>query len=99
VAHAEWCDLDFQKNVLHVQAKPDLGWKVQDREDRFMPIPASLMAKLKAQSNDLTFPAKNGGVQGHLLRILQNFVFEARRGLQNWPRLRSDGAISQPSDK
>jgi hypothetical protein len=28
----------------------------------------------KAQSHDLIFPAKNGGVQGHLLRILRNFV-------------------------
>jgi hypothetical protein len=49
VAHTEWCDLNFQKNVLHVQPKPDRGWKVKDREDRFMPIPASLMAKLKAR--------------------------------------------------
>jgi hypothetical protein len=79
VAHAEWCDLNFQKNVLHVQPKPDRGWKVKDREDRLKQIPASLMTKLKAaqgkvQSHDLIFPAKNGGVQGHLLRILQNFV-------------------------
>ncbi|MGE5110490.1 MAG: hypothetical protein ACM3JB_06515 [Acidobacteriaceae bacterium] len=49
MAHTEWCDLNFQKNVLHVQPKPHRGWKVKDREDRFMPIPASLMAKLKAR--------------------------------------------------
>jgi hypothetical protein len=39
VAHAEWRDLDFKKNVLHVQPKPDRNWKVKVREDRFVPVP------------------------------------------------------------
>jgi integrase len=93
VAHAEWCDLNFQKNVLHVEPKPGRGWKVKDREDRLMPIPASLMAKLKArqgkaQSHDLIFPAKNGGVQGHLIPILQNFVEDNARSIRRSKRLR-----------
>jgi integrase/recombinase XerD len=81
VAHAEWRDLDFQRNVLHVQPKPERGWKVKDREDRFVPIPAHVVAKLKAyrgkaDAKDLIFPAENGGAQGHFLRILKNFVKE-----------------------
>jgi integrase/recombinase XerD len=82
VAHAEWCDLDFQRNVLHVQPKPERGWKVKDKEDRFVPLPKALMEKLKeyrgkAQAHDLIFPAENGGVQGHFLSMLKNTVKEA----------------------
>jgi integrase len=85
VSHAEWCDLDFRKNVLHVQPKPHRNWKVKDKEDRFIPLPPPLMEKLrerkgKADAHDLIFPAENGGVQGHFLRILKNFVKENDRG-------------------
>lgn len=50
-----------------------------DKEDRFVPLPPPLVEKLrerkcKAEAHDLIFPAKNGGVQGRFLRILQNFV-------------------------
>ena len=81
VSHAEWCDLDFRKNVLHIQPKPHRNWKVKDKEDRFVPLPPPLMEKLrdrkdKAEAHDLIFPAENGGVQGHFLRILQNCVKE-----------------------
>lgn len=81
VSHAEWGDLDFRKNVLHVQPKPHRNWKVKDKEDRFVPLPPPLMEKLrerkgKADAHDLIFPAENGGVEGHFLRILQNFVEE-----------------------
>jgi integrase len=81
VSHAEWSDLDFRKNVLHVQPKPHRNWKVKDKEDRFIPLPPPLMEKLrerkaKADAHDLIFPAENGGVEGHFLRILKNFVKE-----------------------
>jgi integrase len=74
VAHAEWCDLNFQKNVLHVKPILTILHRPSVHVDS-----GSLIAKLKArqgkaQSHDLIFPAENGGVQGHLLRILQNFV-------------------------
>ncbi len=79
VAHAEWCDIDFRKNVLHVQPKSNRDWKVKDKEDRFVPLPPALMKKLqerrgKSEQRDLIFPAENGGVEGHFLRRLQNFV-------------------------
>jgi len=69
------------KNVLHVQPKPHRNWKVKDKEDRFIPLPPPLMEKLrerkgKADAHDLIFAAENGGVQGHFLRILKNFVKE-----------------------
>lgn len=89
VAHAEWADLVIGKDkkgdpthVLHVQPKPHRHWKIKDHEDRFVPLPPKLMAKLKArqgkaEAHDLIFPAENGGVQGHFLRILKNMVKDA----------------------
>ncbi|MGA8493216.1 MAG: site-specific integrase [Terriglobales bacterium] len=82
VAHAEWRDLDFKKNVLHVQPKPDRNWKVKDREDRFVPVPPAVMEKLaaregKAASTALIFPNEQGKPQGHFLRMLKNTVEEA----------------------
>ncbi|MFZ0797983.1 MAG: site-specific integrase [Terriglobales bacterium] len=82
VGHAEWCDLNFRQNVLHIQPKPDRDWKIKDHEDRFVPIPPEVMARLqeyrgKSKPHDLIFPADNGGVQGHFLRILQKTVEDA----------------------
>jgi integrase/recombinase XerD len=76
VAHTEWGDLDFTKCTLHVQPKPERGWKPKDREDRFVPLPRELMAKLQAKrngaaANALVFPNGRGGVEGHFLRRLK----------------------------
>jgi integrase len=67
VSHEESCDLDFRKNVLHVQPKPHRNWKGKDKEDRFIPLPPPLMEELrerkrkgKAELHDLIFPAENG---------------------------------------
>ncbi|HEY3974110.1 MAG TPA: site-specific integrase [Candidatus Sulfotelmatobacter sp.] len=82
VSHAEWRDLNSEQNVLHVQPKPERGWKVKDREDRFVPIPPEVMAKLKAargdaKPGDLIFPNEQGKPQGHFLRILKNIAKDA----------------------
>jgi integrase/recombinase XerD len=83
VAHAEWRDLDFKKNVLHVQPKPDRKWKVKDREDRFVPVPPAVMEKLAQRKGEaaptaLIFPNEQGKPQGHFLRILKNTVEDAK---------------------
>jgi integrase len=83
VAHTEVADLDFKRNLLHVQGKPHRRFRLKGKEDRFVPIPASLMKKLKAhcagkQPGDLVFPnEQTGAVEGHFLRHLQQI---ARRG-------------------
>jgi integrase/recombinase XerD len=76
VSHIEWTDLDFTRNTLHVQPKPERGWKPKDKEDRFVPIPRDLMAKLEARrngaaANALVFPNRRGGCEGHFLRRLK----------------------------
>jgi integrase len=83
VAHTEVADLDFKRNLLHVQGKPHRRFRLKGKEDRFVPIPASLMKKLKAhcagkQPGDLVFPnEQTGAVEGHFLRHLQQI---AKRG-------------------
>ena len=77
VSHVEWGDLDLTKNVLHIQPKPERGWKPKDKEDRFVPIPRDLMAKLEARrngaaANALVFPNRRGDVEGHFLRRLKS---------------------------
>ena len=76
VAHTEWGDLDFTKNTLHIQPKPERSWRPKDKEDRFVPLPRELMAKLEAKrngaaANALVFPNRDGNVQGHFLRQLK----------------------------
>ena len=83
VAHTEVADLDFKRNLLHVQGKPHRRFRLKGKEDRFVPLPAPLMKKLKVHSEDkqpnhLLFPNKvTGGVEGHFLRHLQQI---AKRG-------------------
>lgn len=83
VAHTEVADLDFKRNLLHVQGKPHRRFRLKGKEDRFVPIPASLMKKLKAlcadkKPGDLVFPNElTGAVEGHFLRHLQQI---AKRG-------------------
>jgi len=83
VAHTEVADLNFKRNLLHVQGKPHRRFRLKGKEDRFVPLPVSLMKKLKKhcagkKPNDLLFPNKlTAGVEGHFLRHLQQI---ARRG-------------------
>jgi integrase len=83
VAYTEIADLDFKRNLLHVQGKPHRRFRLKGKEDRFVPLPEPLMKKLKAhcagkQPGALLFPNKlTGGVEGHFLRHLQQI---AKRG-------------------
>ena len=83
VAHTEVADLDFNRNQLHVQPKRQRKFRLKGKEDPFVPIPASLMLKLKEhckgkKPNDLVFPnEETDGVEGHYLRHLQQI---AKRG-------------------
>jgi integrase len=46
-AHLEWDDLDLKAAVLHVRSKPDEGFKIKDREERDIPLPAELVTTLR----------------------------------------------------
>jgi integrase/recombinase XerD len=90
VAHTEWRDLNFTDNTLHVQPKPEWNWKVKDKEDRFVPLPADFMAELRSRKKylhkpkDLVFPNGDGRPEGHFLRMLKNIATRAGLADTKW---------------
>lgn len=76
--HAEWDDLDIANSVFRVQGKTrkEYRFAVKDSEQRELPIPAALMARLKAwrdahPDTRLILSGKRGLPEGHLLRKLK----------------------------
>jgi integrase len=46
-AHVEWDDLDLKRAILHVRSKPSEDFKIKDREERDIPLPAELVTTLR----------------------------------------------------
>lgn len=102
VSFTEYTDLNFKSNVLHIQPKPDRGFRLKGKKsgqksakDRFVPVPPALMAKLKARMKskrahvrDLVCPNSEGRPEGHFLRKLK--IVAHRAGLNCRP-LRARG--------
>jgi integrase len=44
-----WKDVDLKRGVLRVRSKPEYEFKVKDKEQRDIPLPPDLIAKLKAR--------------------------------------------------
>jgi integrase len=90
VSHTEVADIDFKRNLLHVQGKPHRRFRLKGKEDRFVPIPSSLVKQLKAhctgkKQNDLLFPnPETGGVEGHFLRQLKRIVKRGKLLESDW---------------
>jgi integrase len=88
MSYTEVRDLDFVRNVLHVCGKPDRGFRLKGKKgkksakDRFIPIPANLMAQLKNHCEgkglrDLVFTNSQGNPQGHFLRMCEQIAARA----------------------
>jgi integrase len=68
VRHSTWRDVDFRNHIVRVTAKAQWGFKPKNKEEREIPVPASLMAELKAHKerqsnnnpNNLVFPTTTG---------------------------------------
>jgi integrase/recombinase XerD len=79
VMNAEWNDIDFVDGLFTVRAKAN--WKPKDYEEREIPLPDFLLAKLKERmlttKGPLLFPTKNGKPDGHFLRVLKNLAKRA----------------------
>lgn len=77
-----WDDLDFAKGTLHVCAKPEFDFTVKTKEERHVPLPMDLVARLqaarKASKTRLVFPTKNGGPLGNSLLVACKRI--AKRG-------------------
>jgi len=88
--NTEYADFNWEKCTLHVQPKPWRHFRLKGKKkkksakDRFIPIPAKLVWKIKdrmrvrnAQPHDLVFPNGNGKPDGHFLRKLKAIAHKA----------------------
>jgi integrase len=86
----EYADFNWEKCTLHVQPKPWRKFRLKGKskkksaKDRFNPIPARLVWKIKnrmrernAQPQDLVFPNGEGKPDGHFLRKLKAIAKKA----------------------
>jgi integrase/recombinase XerD len=65
--HLTWGDIDFRTHVIRVTRKPLYGFKPKNKEEREVPVPASLIAALKKykapkkpNAEGLVFPNESG---------------------------------------
>lgn len=77
VEFATWKDIDWQAKTYTVKAKPAMGFKPKDYEERTIPLSDSLIGRLKVwkaknRNTLLIFPNGQGRPNGHLLRDLKN---------------------------
>jgi len=86
IAHAEWSD--FDGSSFNVTAKPDCGcaycegdgFKIKNHEERTIPdLPDWFMATVagRDKSHPRIFSNKDGGHEGHMLRLLQEVGLRA----------------------
>jgi integrase len=83
VAFATWKDVDLTAGTFSVKAKPAMGFKPKDSEERTVPIPDSLLASLKVwkaknPTTLLIFPNGQGRPNGHLLRDLKKVALAGK---------------------
>jgi integrase/recombinase XerD len=79
-AHLMWKDVLSKKNEIKVKLKEavgieGVGWKPKKRRERFIPIPAALMAELESARGEATslwvFPNLKGEVNQSMLETLK----------------------------
>jgi integrase len=79
--YATWANVDFKHKLISVWSKPELGFRVKDKEERRVPVPDSLIEALlerkRKATSLLVFPAKNGQPDGHMLRTPQKRALRA----------------------
>lgn len=68
VRFTAWRDIDFRRGTVRVTAKPQLGFKPKNKEEREIPVPAALLVALRDYKNrqrgpnpyNLVFPSEAG---------------------------------------
>jgi len=84
VAFTAWPNLDLKNGLWHMRAKPELGFKPKDYEERTVPLPDWLIEDLKLWRKKhgrgyLVFPnGEEDDPEGHMLRMLKQVALEAK---------------------
>ena len=73
--HACWSDVDFEDHIFTVREHPEYDWEPKDKQRREIELADNVMAMLKARkarsNTDLIFTARQGGLDGHMLRTVK----------------------------
>jgi len=85
VRYTSWSDIDFNRKCVRVTAKKQLGFKPKDKEEREIPVPASLLDALREYKarqtefnrNDLVFPTSEGRPDKKLENKLKRIAWRA----------------------
>jgi integrase/recombinase XerD len=85
VRYTSWSDIDFNRKCVRVTAKKQLGFKPKDKEEREIPVPASLLDALREYKarqtgfnrNDLVFPTSEGRPDRKLENKLKRIAWRA----------------------
>lgn len=82
VVFTAWTDLDLKAGLWHVKAKPNLGFRPKDYEERTVPLPDAIVQELKVWRKKsprtyLVFPNSEGRSETHMLRILKKAALDA----------------------
>ncbi|MGC2635843.1 MAG: site-specific integrase [Acidobacteriaceae bacterium] len=81
VMFSTWKNVDFKGKVIKVRSKPELGFRIKDKEERSVPVPDELIAALAARKQKsesiFIFPGANDTPNRHFLRILKSLARRA----------------------
>ena len=83
--YLSWSDLDLERGIVKVRSKPHYGFAIKDKEERDVPIPESLTARLREYreshpTEKLLTGTKTDHPNHKLLRTLKRTVHNAGIG-------------------
>lgn len=86
VRYSTWDDVDFERQRVRVTGKKRLNFRPKDKEEREIPVPATLMEALKAyrarqrgpNPHNLLFPTREGGIDRKFENKLKKIAWRAR---------------------
>jgi integrase/recombinase XerD len=96
VQFAAWSDIDFEKKTYTVRAKEDVGFTLKNHESRVVPLPNSLIKRLKTRREKAPHPRwifvnKDGLPEGHFLKKLKSLALRAGLNCGNCKTTRNKG--------
>jgi len=90
VMYTYWSDINFKASTVRVSHKPDRGWTPKAYKEREIPIPAKLVASLKAlkaksdKTCNLVFPTSGCNVKMNFLDDLKAVAERAKLNRDNF---------------
>lgn len=85
VRYTAWPDIDFVRHCVRVTSKKQLGFKPKDKEEREIPVPASLLSTLREYKarqsgpnpHNLVFPTAGGKADRKFENKLKKIAYRA----------------------